>query len=666
MPTTTFTGLTNGAAWPAPWVAYAPGGGTATVQAEKGRLATGTVGGWADQDSIFVQYTGTPNDVEVLFTMWVDPAGDLTPHLILRNAGAVNNTQRRATIKFDWDGWVVQEADAWNDTPIVAKQPLAIAGANIKCRARVQGMNIKARVWLAANAEPGTWQVDTTITKVGASGGLGFFVFSGNAPVSKYADLDDIVVTDLAAPAPTVTLTAPASATGQASVPLTGFTLTSVTSDAASVTYAGAPLPAGVSLNATTGAVTGTPTAPGTTVTTWTATSSTGATDTETTTWTIAAPPAPYQPPARRLTPARAGWSFFATTVNGDGTETYLAGSLPLSGVQLVDPVSAAPELSFDLTPEIRRLQQPNGLPVIRARSTAVYAELDGVIRGGGIVTSTSAEGQQLRVNCSGFVSLIEGEPWTNTTLRFTSADPADIARTIWRYWQQHPRANIGLELPADVKTGKKVGTVEEPIVLANYATSDLGEVFFDMLEAGPIDFRERHSWDGDMIRHRLDMGFPRLGRRRTDLGFHVGVNVAEIPSVGFDQERYASEVLVLGAGEGDKMIRGHAVNPAADRLRRCKVVPSKGIGQTPTAQLFAQKWVGNFAGDERDVEELVVVDHPLTPLFSWDPGDEVWLSGDSAWGGQLGMWVRVLSTTVAPDKSSTAVLKVARADKAM
>lgn len=359
------------------------------------------------------------------------------------------------------------------------------------------------------------------------------------------------------------------------------------------------------------------------------------------------------------------GWRFFASTLNGDGTETPLAESLPLTGVQVVDPVSAAPEVVFNLTPEVRRLQRPDGSPLIRARSTMVYAELDGVIRGAGVVASTSAAGHELQVTCRGLSSLIDGEPWTNTTIRYVGADPADVARTIWRYWQSHPRADVALELPDDVHTTGRVGTAEEPVLLANYATADLGEVFFDMLESGPMDFRERHTWEPDgTISHRLVLGSPRLGRRRTDLSFHVGANVVEVPTVGFDQERYASEVLVLGAGEGDKMIRAHARNAAADRLRRCKVIPAKAIGRTPTAQLYAAKWVRNYAGDERDVDELVVADHPVAPLFSWDPGDEVWLSGDSMWGGQLGMWVRVLSTTVSPDRSSTAVLRVARADR--
>ena len=459
----------------------------------------------------------------------------------------------------------------------------------------------------------------------------------------------------------TVTINAPTSLTGRVGTPLTATSLTAATSDGTPVHWTADALPPGVTLDPVTGVVYGTPINPGAWTTTWTARSGTYAYGYATTTWAITA----YVPPVPRYTPLTRGWTYLATTVHGDGTETLLATSLPLTGVTLTDPISAAPEISFDLTPEIMRLQRPDGTPLIRARSTAIYAILDGVIRAGGIVATIAAEGPQLKITAPGFVSLIDNEPWTNTTMRFIGADPAAVIRTIWTYWQSHPRANIALQLPTGLTTGAKVGTHEEPVLLANYATSDLGEVFHDMLEAGSIDYRERHQLEDGTITHRLDMGAPRLGRRRSDIQFRIGTNTL-VPGVGFDTDRYASEVLVLGAGEGDKMIRAHAYAPPTDRLRRCKVIPSKGIGRTPTAQLFAAKWAKNYAGDERDVTELTVVDTPTAPLFSWEPGDEVWLSGDSMWGGHLGMWVRVLSTTYTPDRAHTAALKIARADKAV
>jgi len=141
-------------------------------------------------------------------------------------------------------------------------------------------------------------------------------------------------------------------------------------------------------------------------------------------------------------------------------------------------------------------------------------------------------------------------------------------------------------------------------------------------------------------------------------------VNVADYPPVGFDDEDYASEVLVIGAGEGEKMLRAHARVTGADRVRRVLVVQEKGIGRQATIESAAVKHAKRSLLDEGDVDELKIIPHSLAPLGSWENGDEVWLSGDSLWAGRLGQWVRVLSTTYTPEDWPGATVKVARADR--
>lgn len=572
MPTFDFA-RPDGSPWPAPWSATFTSGGVVDVQDGAGRLRTGAAGGYADRTR--VEYVGTPNNLEILFTMWVT-AGDRTPHLVLRNAGlTLADDANRVEAKYENDGVAITETKTGATSPPLApKIVIAPYAAPTKTRVRLAGSNLKLKVWPAANPEPASWQADVTIT-VGGTGSLGWFVVGSGAAASQSVFIDNITITDT--DAATDFLPYPVSAT---------------------------PI---------------------------------------------------------------VGWRYIAATLNGNGTETPLAVSLPLSDVSITDPISTAPEISFNVTPEIMRLRGPNDEPLLRVRSTAIYAELDGVIRAGGVVTKMTTSGPSLQVTCAGFISLIDGEPWTNRTIRSVGADPADLCRIIWSYWQSHKYANVGLTLPAGLRTGARIGTAEEPITLAHYANVDLGSLFNDMCEAGSIDYRERHKWEPNgTISHRLEMGSPRLGRRRTDIQFVIGSNVAEVPSVDFHTDDYASEVMVLGAGEGDKMTRGHAANSNVDRLRRVKAIPSKGIGLVATANLFAEKWVRNYATSETDVDSLVVIEHPLAPLFSWDPGDEVFLSGDSMWGGRLGMWVRILATTISPDKAQTATLKVARADKAV
>ena len=370
-----------------------------------------------------------------------------------------------------------------------------------------------------------------------------------------------------------------------------------------------------------------------------------------------------------------AGWAFWANRANGDGTESLVAADLPLSGVRIVDALSAPCTLAFTLTPEVMRLKDERGRPVLRAWSTIVYAELDGVIRGAGIVARTSASEHELSVECGGFPTYLDGLPWTNTTKTLYQADPAAVARMIWAYAQAHPQGNLGVRLvPDDLATPARVGVkttgenaTDEPVLLANYATADLGRTFVEMLEAGSIDYREVHRWDESApsgVAHELVMGYPRLGRRRTDIAFQVGVNVAEIPDVEFDADDYASEILLLGAGEGDKMVRAHArLTDPGDRLRKVRVVAAKHIGRQASANAAAQSRAKLANVDGAEVEKLAVRDHPLAPLGSWEAGDEVHLSGEALWGGELDMWVRILSTEWSPD-TPAAALSVIRADR--
>lgn len=374
------------------------------------------------------------------------------------------------------------------------------------------------------------------------------------------------------------------------------------------------------------------------------------------------------------------GWSFFAMTLHGDGTETLAAADLPLTSPSVTTALSGTDEIGFDLTPEIARLKRPDGRPLMRSRSTAVYAVLDGLIRCGGMVRSGTAQGHVLRVACHGFVSYLDGLPWTNSTKKLYGADPADVVRMVWAYGQMHPLGNLGVNVSADVKTPARVGVrvaevknakgdittegVDEPVLLANYATHDLSETFMEMLDVGSLDYRETHTLTGDTVRHDLVLGYPRLGRRRTDIQFKLGVNVAEQPSFEFDDDDYASEVLVVGAGEGDKMLRAHAYVNGADRIRRVQVIPEKGIGRLATIQAAAAKYARWLNLEDGDVDELVIVPHPLAPVGSWENGDEIFLSGDALWAGQVAQWVRVLATTYTPGEHPGATVKVVRADK--
>lgn len=393
--------------------------------------------------------------------------------------------------------------------------------------------------------------------------------------------------------------------------------------------------------------------------------------------------PLVYIPRVLPTEPKRRGWSFFATRLHGDGTETVLAVDLPLTSPTLVDELSGPDTFTAVVAPEIQSLKTDGGGPLFSPYSTAIYVEYDGIIRHGTILTSVAPNDSELSISGIGFSGYLEGLPWTNSIKKLYDADPAEIVRTLWKYAQMHPRGNIGLELTpstlstkvrlgvrvAEVKKGDNVITEaqDEPVLLANYATHNMGQLMDEVLAAGSIDYTERHTRQPNgTIRHELLMAHPRLGTRRTDIRFVIGENVVPLPAMDLDFTDFATEVLVIGAGEGDKMIRGHAYNPdPGEGIRRVAVQMAKHIGRTATALSSAASRAKALQRGTMSVNEITVYDHPNAPLLSWTVGDEVRLTGDAGWAGHIDMFVRVLSSSYSPtNHAASATLRVAPAGR--
>ena len=81
---TTFTGLSNGAAWPSPWtVSRLPSGGAATVQNSRGRLASGnTIGNYSSTDACAVRHSTLTANVEATFLL--NSGSDSQPQFVAR------------------------------------------------------------------------------------------------------------------------------------------------------------------------------------------------------------------------------------------------------------------------------------------------------------------------------------------------------------------------------------------------------------------------------------------------------------------------------------------------------------------------------------------------------------------------------------------------------
>lgn len=197
----------------------------------------------------------------------------------------------------------------------------------------------------------------------------------------------------------------------------------------------------------------------------------------------------------------------------------------------------------------------------------------------------------------------------------------------------------------AKTKLSEVQGGEAEYFSLSWWETRDVGAVIDDLAKKTPFEYREVSTWTSPEMKalnHRLELGVPTLGARRPDLRFEIGVNVSVSPPL--QESDYASEVTVLGAGEGRSMMRASS-SLSSNRLRRAVVVERKDlrtqdqIYQTARAEVAARAAEWTF-------DTLNVIDHPMAPYGSYQPGDQILVTGDAGWR-TLNDWVRVLEIEI-------------------
>lgn len=378
----------------------------------------------------------------------------------------------------------------------------------------------------------------------------------------------------------------------------------------------------------------------------------------------------------------RRGWRYFATRLNGDGTETVLDMDLPLEDVTIEDVLSGDQSLNCEIEPTYSRLIGADRVPIMQEWGTAIYAENDGDIRFGGILTSSSDQGPNWGLECTGFTSYWRDLPWTASGYKGVKVDPIAVARVIWNHGQSMPGGNLGLTYDTTTTGGKvTIGTELKqvefdsksgpisfesgPYKLNWYSNHNLAGDIDDLAEMAPFDYHERHFWKPDgTLGHHIDIGYPRIGRRRTDVRFVFGVNVLEVPTLERDGSMYASGTMVLGAGEGPAMITSIRETPTrpSGRLRRIAVVQDDTIKSKARANSRADQ-ENQWRARLDDINSVIVKDHRNARLGSIGVGEEIRLEGRGDWR-DYDMWVRVLSIAYQPANGNVAEYTVARTDK--
>ncbi|GGX36786.1 hypothetical protein [Streptomyces noursei] len=344
-------------------------------------------------------------------------------------------------------------------------------------------------------------------------------------------------------------------------------------------------------------------------------------------------------------------------------TGEWLSPHLPLTDVEFGPELNGPGHLRGTLAPRLAWLHPELADP----GNTLLYVERDGLLRWGGLIWQVEPEGGELKVEAAGWSSYLkrrhdlDGEldgrgPYVNT-------DPCTIARDIVAYAQSIPDGDLGLTVDATTST-TTVGTAAEPWHSRWWETPVLGDQFDDLVKGPDSPDYTCSTWWGHHRQpvRRIQLGYPRLGARRTDVTFTSGINIIDSPPVTYSADDYAQVIIATGSGEGRAQQRAiDAVRNRRLRLEHVLDLPEVRSQDTLARRAKAERAWRQSLGH---VEEITVRDHPHAPIGSWQVGDDVRVTVRSEWANWSG-WCRITGWTIRPDTPAgeTATLTLARAD---
>ncbi len=369
----------------------------------------------------------------------------------------------------------------------------------------------------------------------------------------------------------------------------------------------------------------------------------------------------PYVPPERR------GLRFIARNI--------IDGRVVDWDVPLV-----APEITWTLSGPtvIKGGIEPENITVVEEKldawATWLDVEENGIIRASGIMQPVAIADERFEIEAVGVAGYPQGLPFMSE-LSEVEFDALAAVRRIWAHLLSFPdAAPLNVELsqntcglllgtPAFPKTdasgfvetdasGNTVMEDAKPYELNWWGDVDCGREIDQLARTVPFDYVERPEWspDHDRVTHRIELGFPRVGRLRDDLRFVLDENMTEVFVVREQPGTYASQVIVRGAGEGRDGVRGYAGTRTPRRLRRVTVVTDKAVMTSTRADARAADELRRRQS-VLTVGEITVHDwHPNAPIGSFEVGDDIVIQAPISYLGDVKLIHRIVSYTWSPD----------------
>jgi len=330
-------------------------------------------------------------------------------------------------------------------------------------------------------------------------------------------------------------------------------------------------------------------------------------------------------------------------------TGAWLSTALPVGQLEYGDELNGPGSLSGTIAPRLLASNPTLADP----GNTFIYVESDGQIVWGGIVWDVRTQGSQYAIEAASWSSYLQhrydldGEfggrgPYTYT-------DRCQVLRDIWTYAQSIADGDLGVLVDSTTSTAT-IGIPSDVYHSYSYDVNCLGDKADDLVsgDATP-DYTCTTAWNTDKtaVVKRIRLGWPRLGRRRTDISFSSGVNIIEDPEIALAGDDYAQVVIASGSGDGSAKLRQiSAVRNGRLRLEAAIDAPELNGNDTLRARAEAERAWRQVLGS---VDQVTIRNTSAAPFGSWQTGDDVYTRIHNQWGSFTG-WCRITGSTVKPE----------------
>lgn len=177
----------------------------------------------------------------------------------------------------------------------------------------------------------------------------------------------------------------------------------------------------------------------------------------------------------------------------------------------------------------------------------------------------------------------------------------------------------------------------------------DTWKAVAELLELAPMDLTVHSSITDGKPDVELRLHYPSVGGTREDLLFSQDTNIVStlVPDFG----EHSSEVIALGAGQGDDALRVEA-SFRDHRLRRNVVIEDKRVTKRANLQNAARLALAELK-NPWTIPDIRVRDHPNCRIGAWSVGDHILIQGQAQDIGPISEWHRITAWRYAgPDEA--------------